>query len=153
MVDVRAKGCLHGACKKRPYFNIERNKTAAYCKQHALDGMVDAHHKCCSHNSCTKRSRWGLLADGAATVCVHHRTDFLDGLVINFEALCKVAGCREASRWGLDGKQPTHCRDHGPLKEGLVRTVGTACGSGGVPALSSRAVQGPFNRVKAECSF
>ncbi|CAN0532641.1 unnamed protein product, partial [Laminaria digitata] len=46
MVDVRNKSCLHDSCTKRPGYNFKGTK-AAYCRQHAGDGMVDVRSKHC----------------------------------------------------------------------------------------------------------
>ena len=137
--------CSHDSCTRQASFNVEGSKKAAYCKQHAKDGMVDVRHKRCSHDSCTRHPLWGVLADGVATVCAYHKSDLLDGPVINFAVSCKAVGCGKSSKWGLGGKQPTHCPDHGPLEEGLVRTVGTARSKGVSGRSSSRGLRKCLN--------
>ena len=153
MVDVRSKRCVHGSCNTRPNFGTEGSKRGMYCKLHADEGMVNIRSKRCSHVSCSKQPAWGTVTDGTATVCASHKNDLLDGLVINFKAICKVARCGKISRWGLYGKQPTHCRNHGPLQEGLVDTVGTDSSKACFRSSSSRALNGPSRDVKTECLF
>ncbi|CAN0479868.1 unnamed protein product, partial [Scytosiphon promiscuus] len=114
------KRCLHDSCAKGPSFNVEGSKMAAYCKQHADQGMVNVSSKRCSHSLCTRQPTWGLLIDSAA------KGDILGSPVINFKQRCKAKDCMSVSRWGLNGLQPTHCRNHGPLEVGLVCTVGRA---------------------------
>ncbi|CAN0500610.1 unnamed protein product, partial [Scytosiphon promiscuus] len=46
MVNVRTKRCAHDSCIKNPNFNMEGEK-AAYCKEHAEDGMVDVRMNHC----------------------------------------------------------------------------------------------------------
>ena len=93
------------------------------------------------------------MAGGAETACADHKSNNLDGPVINFRAPCEAAGCERFSTWGLSGKQPSHCRDHGPFKDGLVLTVRTNH-SNSVPRNSSyHAVEDPPSQVKAECYF
>ena len=153
MVDVHNRSCSHDSCKRRPNFNVESSKTAIYCRQHADEGMVDVLSKRCSHASCSKPPTWGIATDGTATVCASHKNDLFDGLVIRFKAICKVPGCGKVARWGLDGKQPTHCHDHGPLQEGLVDTVGMYRIKAGFSSSSSRAPRGPSHDFNTECSF
>ncbi|CAM9537695.1 unnamed protein product [Laminaria digitata] len=153
MVNVIGKRCSHDSCNRPPYFTVEGSKTAAYCKQHAQGGMVDVVNKHCSHASCYMAPRWGGLADRAAIKCSRHKGDILGGPVINFRALCKVAGCGIVSRWGLDGKQPTHCRDHGPLEDGLVCIFGTTVGRRGSRIPSYGPVKGQYSHAKPECTF
>ncbi|CAN0535071.1 unnamed protein product, partial [Scytosiphon promiscuus] len=62
---------------------------------------------------CTKAPSWGQLTHGRPTVCPHHKSDISTGQVVCFDGRCQVAGCRRKSRWGLNGKQPTHCPQHG----------------------------------------
>ncbi|CAM9997998.1 unnamed protein product [Laminaria digitata] len=97
--------------------------------------------------------RWGLISGGSASACASHKSNLPAGPVIDFKAPCKGAGCRKVSKWGLEGKQPTHCPDHGQLKDGLVRTVGAD--SRGIPSCSRsyHAVRGPSFRVKTEFAF
>ena len=154
MVDVRNKRCSHDSCTRGPCFNFEGSKKGAFCSQHAETGMVDVRNKRCSHSSCAKRPAWGVGTDGTATSCSRHKSDLVGSPVINFEATCKVACCKNKTRWGLDGKQPTHCLYHGPLQDGLVRTVGRDRTKGFNPrGPSYRPVSGPSVRVKPECLF
>ncbi|CAN0303730.1 unnamed protein product [Laminaria digitata] len=153
MVNVHNRRCSRGSCTRQPSFNVEGMKTAAYCKQHAGAGMGNVHGRRCVHVSCTKWPAWGVLTDGAATACPGHKSNLFGGPVINFKAMCKVVGCRNVSRWGLDGKQPTHCRDHGPLMDGLMCTIGTAGNKGTCPSPSYGAVRGPSVHFKTECLF
>ena len=153
MVDVRKRQeCSHDSCTRRPTFDIKGSNTAVYCKQHAVDGMVNVDTIRCSHNACNKRPVWGVLIDGLPTVCAHHKSDIVGDAVINFRMTCRVNGCRKCVRWGLAGKQPTHCRDHGPGEDTLVCTVGTA-GSKRSGGPSYRAVRSPSFRLKTECLF
>ena len=154
MVDVVTKRCSHDSCTRAPCFNLEGSKKGAYCSQHAKIGMVDVRNKRCSHKSCLRRPSWGVVTDGTATTCGRHKGDLLGSQAVNFESACKVARCKKRSRWGLDGKQPTHCPDHGPLQEGLVCTVWTDRAQGGHSRKPSyRPVGAPSFRVKAETSF
>ncbi|CAM9127289.1 unnamed protein product, partial [Laminaria digitata] len=76
MVGLCRNRCSHGSCRKQPSFNVEGSKTAATCKQHAMDGIVNVNRgRRCSSNSCTRRPRWGVLSDGAASVCSLHKSD------------------------------------------------------------------------------
>ncbi|CAM9566336.1 unnamed protein product [Laminaria digitata] len=56
-----------------------------------------------------------VLTDGTPTACAGVKSEILDGAVttVSVETLCEAAGCLEWSRWGIDGKQPTHCLEHG----------------------------------------
>ena len=123
MVDIRSKHCSHPTCMAAPSFNVAACPTPFYCRQHAEDGMVIVRGMCCVHDSCTKHASWGVLDVGMATACSDHKGDIVDGPVINFKAPCKVTACKEVSTWGLSERQPSHCRYHGPLKDGLSQTI------------------------------
>ena len=153
MVNVRSKRCSHSTCSKIPSFNVRGNITPLYCKQHAEDGMVNVNNTHCLHSSCTRRARWGALTDGAATSCASHKDDIVGGPVINFRAKCEVAGCAKESCWGVDGKQPTRCLDHGPLEDGLIRTVESGRSRVVSRGISYVDVKSSSSRVKTECSF
>ena len=157
MVNVRLVRtrleCLHDSCTTRPLFNVMGAKTPLYCKRHAVDGMLDVFVTRCSHKGCSRKASWGVLTGGGATTCLYHKGDSLSGPVINFAARCKVVGCAKLSRWGLAGKQPTHCSDHAPRKDGLVRTLETVSGSRTTLSPSYGAVKSPSFQVKTECSF
>ena len=91
------------------------------------------------------------MTDGSATTCGRHKADLLGSPVVDFEATCNVACCKKKALWGIDGQQPSHCLDHGPLQEGLTRTVGTDR----IQRISYRrslyrAVKGPSVRIKDE---
>ena len=153
MVDVISQRCSHDTCTRGPYFNVEGSKKGAYCSRHAETGMVDVRNKRCSHSSCLKRPSWGVLTDGTATTCGLHKS-LLGSPVVNFEATCKVVCCKKKSRWGVHGKQPTHCLDHGPLQEGLVRTVGMDRTKGGYSRRPSYgAVRARSFQIKTETFF
>ena len=157
MVNVRGRRCSYESCNKTPSFNIDGNNTPVYCKQHAADGMVDVVTLRCSHDSCIRRPSWGVLSKGGPTVCGHHRGDIFGQPLINFRAICKVAGCARVSKWGLGGKQPSHCRDHGPLENGLVCTLDVGAAGCKIPpsvhSHSYRVTTPPALNVKTECSF
>ena len=152
MVDVFSRRCSYTSCSSKPRFNVEGSKTPAYCGKHAVGGMVIVHRKHCSHNLCTRRRAWGMLNDGAATVCYRHKSDIMGGPVVNFRARCKVTGCRKESRWGFDGRQPTHCREHGPLEDGLECNVSAARRQASCSA-SNDAVRASSFHVKTEFLF
>ena len=154
MVDVRHKICLHSSCTAQPRFNVVGSKRAAFCKQHAENGMVKVGRKTCVHRFCTRPPTWGMLFDEDATACSRHTVVDPGGLVINFAAVCKVGGCSRTAKWGPYGKQPTHCPDHGPLTDGLVCTIGigrvkrSTC-----PSPSQRPENGTSIDIKSECAF
>ncbi|CAN0529609.1 unnamed protein product, partial [Scytosiphon promiscuus] len=75
MVNVRRRRCSHNTCIKGPCYNVEGNKTAVYCKQHAEDGMVAVCSRRCTHDLCIRAPSWGALTHGTATVCSHHKSD------------------------------------------------------------------------------
>ena len=123
MVNVRRRRFTYFSRRREPCHDVEGSKAAAYGKQHTDDGMVNANVMRCIRDSCLKRSEGRVLTDGESTACLRHKGDMLGSPVINFSVKCKVVGCKSMSGSGLDGKQPTHCRDHGPLKHRLICTV------------------------------
>lgn len=154
MINVRDKRWSHDTCSKLPCFNIAGSKERIYCMQHAEAGMVNVNQrKRCSEDACKKRPSWGLLAGGAATACAGHEEKIVDGPAVNFKAECAEAGCRAYSTWGYGGQQPSHCREHGPMKDGLVYSVridSSKC----IPRVASyAALQVASFQVKAECQF
>ncbi|CAM9629960.1 unnamed protein product [Laminaria digitata] len=163
VVDVRRKNCLHNSCTRRPSFSIDSGKIGVYCKQHTNGGMLKATpniiRKRCLHSSCMTRPWWGVLSQSTPTACALHKTLLVGlpgGPVICFGATCAFTGCKKLSRWGLDGEQPTHCPEHGPLEDGLTCTVRTARkksnrSMNSIPPYD--AVRGPSPRVKAECFY
>ena len=82
--------------------------------------MAYTRSKQCSHDSCIRFPEGGAVTDALTSACVRHMSDLPFGLAINFPARREGTGCQKRSKWGIEGKQPTHCPDHG----GLVRTVG-----------------------------
>ena len=154
MVDVCTRRCSQGSCTTIPTFNFVGSKTAVYCRQHSEAGMVNVHKtKRCSHDSCSRRAAWGVLTDAVAKVCYRHKSDIVGRPVFNLRAECKIKGCRKLSRWGLDGKQPTHCPDHGPLRDDLVCTAVTPRLKLSFSSPSYLAGRGPSLEVKSECFF
>ena len=153
MVNVRRKTCANATCSVQPTFNVEGNKSAVYCRKHAEDGMVNVCTRRCSHDSCNKKPSWGVLADGVGTACAEHKGNVVDSPMINMRAPCKVVGCRKRSTWGMSEKQPSHCRDHGPLEDGLVPTLTTNRANGALPRSISRDQTRLPSHVKAECYF
>lgn len=153
MVNIRNRRCLDESCARVSSFNAEGCKTPLYCRKHAKEGMVGVKSKRCSHTSCLGTPAWGVLTDGEATVCRRHKGGILGGPVINFKARCRVSTCRKVSGWGLGGKQPTHCRDHGPLEDGLVCSVRWGRSKKSCPSPSYGAAGAPSFHVKPECFF
>ncbi|CAM9772964.1 unnamed protein product [Laminaria digitata] len=96
---------------------------------------------------------WGAMSGGVATACSDHKSNVLGSPVIHFRALCTVAGCTTFCKWGLSGEQPSHCRSHGPLVDGLTLTVPTIRNKS-VCRNSPESTQGDRSLgVKAECYF
>lgn len=153
MVDIHYRRCSHASCKKRSTSKAGGSKTIGYCKQHAKEDIIKPRGKHCSNRSCIEKPVWGVLADGAAAACLRHKRHLVGGSVVNFTARCKEARCSKLSKWGLDGKQPTHCRDHGPLTDGLVCTVKATRNKGHSRSPLHRSVRGTCDSVKSECSF
>ena len=56
MIDVVRKRCVYNGCTKHPSYGVAGSRKAAYCSQHALDGMIDVVSKKCVHNGCTKHA-------------------------------------------------------------------------------------------------
>ena len=128
-------------------------KTAAHYEPHAEDSTADSPSRCCSDDSCTKQPSWGLMAGGAETACADHKSNNVDGPVINLRALCKVASCERFSTWRLSRKQPSHYHHHGPFKDGLALTVRTNHSNGVHRNQSYRALENPSFQVKAGSHF
>ncbi|CAN0454465.1 unnamed protein product, partial [Laminaria digitata] len=47
--------CSHDGCRKGSSFNFEGSKTAAYCSQHAEEGMVNVYSKRCKNDLCARK--------------------------------------------------------------------------------------------------
>lgn len=109
--------------------------------------------KRCSDTSCLKRLEWGVLTEREATACLHHNGDILGGHVVDFGLSCNVAGCRRVAYWGIEGKQPTHCSDHGSAEGGLVCTVGRVRRRGSSGGPSCGVVKAPSFHGMSECYF
>ena len=153
MVNVRRSRFPYDSCKRKPSLDAEGSEAAAYGQNHTDDAMVNANVRRCTHDSYRKRSGWGVLADGEATACVRHKGEIVGSPMINFGVECNLADYQNVSRWGFDGVQPSHCRDHGPLKGGLVCTVGRARSKNGDRDPSYCEKRGPSFHVKCECLF
>ena len=67
-----ARHCSHDACTTVASFNVKGSKKAAYCKQHAEDGMVNVHHDPCLHDACTKRPSFNIKGSKKAAYCRKH---------------------------------------------------------------------------------
>ncbi|CAN0588986.1 unnamed protein product, partial [Laminaria digitata] len=66
------KFCSHNSCTRQPSFSLVGRKTAAYCKQHAENGMVDVRNKRCLHDSCTTQPIFNLVGSKTAAYCKQH---------------------------------------------------------------------------------
>ena len=148
----------HGLLTRRLHlgdaFKCRGTEQGAHCSVHAKTGMVDVHNKRCSHSSCLKRPSWGVVTDGKASTCGPHKSDILGTPVVDFEAKWVVASCNKKTGWEFDGKQPTHCFDHGPIQEGLIlnfRTDRSPVSYFRSP--SYRLVRSPSLRIKNESMF
>ena len=128
MVVVRSSRFSRKSCSKIPCFNVEGSKNAAYSKHHAHDEVPTA-------------------------VCAHDTSDLKSGLPISFHARCKVVGCLKSSGWGVEGRQPTHCPEHGRLEDDVVCTVGRASRSNSKPRSPVRAFGDQSFLVKTECAL
>ena len=125
MVDVRSKRrtCAHDNCARLPKFNREGSKTAAYCKQHAEDGMVDVCHKRCSHDSCTKHPVFNVEGSKVAVYCKQHAGD---GMVNVLSRRCLHELCtRRPSFMTKGSKTATYCKQH--AEKGMVDVLTKRC--------------------------
>lgn len=133
----------------------EATRRAAYlrCKELAEASVIDVRHNVRSHDTCTVRTSWGAMANGMATACADHTSCIVDGPVIDNQTLCTVADCVNISTWGLSGKQPTHCRDHGPLTTDRILAIQRNSVQSVPRSAADGDVEGPSAKVKAECYF
>ena len=135
MVDIRTRRCSHDLCTKRPSFNVEGSKRAAYCKRHAEDGMVQVSAKKCMSVSCTIRPSFNFVGNKTASCCKQHA---LDGMVNVFAKRCSHAYCLKEPRWGvLADSEPTACIHHkGDILGGPVINFRRLCKVAGCNGLA-----------------
>ena len=65
-MNIPSRRCSYAFCTKQHSFNVEGNKTAAFCKQHAKDGMVNVYSRCCSYDSYSKEPSFNVEGCKAA---------------------------------------------------------------------------------------
>ncbi|CAN0386473.1 unnamed protein product, partial [Scytosiphon promiscuus] len=63
--------CSHASCTRRPTYNVNSSK-AAYCRQHAADGMVNVENKTCLYPSCAKQPSFNVEGRHTAAYCTQH---------------------------------------------------------------------------------
>ena len=154
MVDRCHRRFSHDSCAKPTTFIVQGIKPTVYCKTHAADGLVGVKRpRRCSNISCARQPAWCLLTDDTASVYPSDMSYILGGPAVNLRAKFNAAGCWKLSIAGLRGEQPTHCRDHGPVEDGLVCTDGSARRKISSPRPSSHSAMGSSFHVRAECSF
>lgn len=145
--------CSHEVCAKRPLVDVDGIHRPLRCKQHPEDGIVNVDSNRCSHKSCTGLPRWGYTTDVSASVCSRHKNNLTAGLVIDFNRKCDGTGCRLMATWGLDEALPTHCHDHGRLRDELSHIVEADHGESALSSSSFGPDKAPSFRVKAECLY
>lgn len=110
MVDLYTTRCSHAMCTRGPYFNIKGSKKAAYCRQHATDGMVDIRSRQCLHNSCVTFPSFNVEGSRTAAYCRRHAEV---GMIDIHTKRCSYDGCPRQALWGaLSGGVGTACADH-----------------------------------------
>lgn len=99
---------------------MERDKPAALCAQHALDGMVNVVSRRCAQTGCDKIPSYGK-PDGRAEVCVQHSTrGMVDIVRLRKE---KRSGAKGAS--GSSRPAAKRNRDAPPIASGEGEKNGT----------------------------
>ena len=108
--SVCSRRCTNGSCTRRPSFNVEGRKTAAYCSQHALDSLVDIIHTRCSYDSCTRKPCFNVEGSKKGAYCSQHAQT---GMVDVLHKRCSHSSClqRQASGLVTDGTT-TACSRH-----------------------------------------
>ena len=97
-------------CTKRSSYGLPDDKTATYCKKHALEGMIDIKNKRCKAIDCTTRPSYGLPDDKKATYCKSHA---LEGMIDIVSKRCLDPDCTTKPSYGLpDDKKATYCKSH-----------------------------------------
>ena len=154
IANVRNKpGPEKARSNEKPVLYLVDVKPTMSLEHNAEESTTGIYNKRCSHEFCTREASWGTLADGAGTACADHNMRISEGAMVNFLAPCNVLGCEEVSTWGPRGEQPSHCHDHGPLKNGLVLTVRPNRVRNNSSKSSYRALGTPSFHVKTECKF
>ena len=122
MVNVHSVNCSFHSCWKRPTFNIE-GKGAAYCKQHAHNGMVNVRGKRCSNDSCTKRPCFNVEGSKMAVYCRKHAEDGM----VNIECRrCAHAFCTKQPTYDFTGiKTARYCKQH--AADGMLNVTSKRC--------------------------
>lgn len=111
MVDVHNRRCSFTSCTKRPSFNVDGVKVAAYCKQHADDGMVNVYHKRCSYASCSSYPSYNVASSKTAAYCKLHAADGM--LDVRSRRSCLHTSCILRPAWGaLTDSVATACTHH-----------------------------------------
>ena len=127
---IRGKRCVHITCTKRPSFNVENNvessRTAAYCKQHAQDGMVDAINIRCSHRFCTTMASFNIDGFKRPAYCKRHAEE---GMVNVVSRRCSHNSGTRAPSWGVptDFRASLRVRHKGDLQGGQLIHFEAVC--------------------------
>ena len=118
--------CQHAGCIKHPNFNHEGQKTALYCKTHALTGMVDIKNRRCQHTEersdgivrCTKQPAFNHEGQKTALYCKSHA---LTGMVDIKSRRCQhaeersdgIVRCTTRPTFNHEGqKTALYCKSH-----------------------------------------
>ena len=115
--------CSNDTCTRRPAFNFQGSKKAAYCRQHAEDGMVDVQRRRCSHGRCTKYPTFNVEGSKAAVCCRHHAED---GMVDVHHKRCSHNSCTKNPHFNVEGSiTAAYCKQH--AGDGMVNVRTKLC--------------------------
>ena len=123
---------------KAPTYNFEGSKPAAYCKQHAENGMVNVRSKRCLHDSCERQSGFNYKGCKTPAYCKQHAEE---GMVSVRSQRCLQDSCRRGANFNIDNsKIPAYCKQHAAkgmvdicVTRSLIRSCEVVGAARGVP--------------------
>jgi len=122
-MKTKHKRCSEPDCNKRPYFNIEGEKTALYCATHKKTEMVNVKSKRCIEPDCNKQPIYNVEGDKTALYCSNHKKE---GMIDVISKRCIEPDCNKHSIYNVEGvKTPLYCINH--KKEGMINVKSKRC--------------------------
>ena len=136
MVNVCTRRCSHETCLRRPSFNVQGSKTAAYCEQHARDGMIKTGNKRGSHRIGTRKA--SIKVDGGSAVYWARHADGTMVDDVHSTPFSNDACARQASgRKETDGASTACSNPESDMVDGVMTNDKVKCNVAGCEKVSA----------------
>lgn len=115
---------VHVFCTRQSNFSVEGINTAAYCKQHAADGMVDVQCRLFAHMHPALGNQASMSRAVIQQSCWKQHNE--DNMAHVRSRRCSHDSCWTQARSNFEGSRPALCRKQ-HAEDGIVDTAGMRC--------------------------